>query len=111
MEPRKLTGGDLDVFIENEVPRTQSWLYDTIQGFVNDDCDVFISTAASDAGATFTVRVSAGDVGKVIGKQGRMARSLRSLLLARARKIGVVYTLDIEQEAATHAGALLARAS
>lgn len=112
MEARTLTGGDLDVFIEIEVPRTQTWLYDTIQAFVNDEGGVFVGSATSDTGSAFMVRVAPGDMGKVIGKNGQMARNLRSMLLARGRKLGVLYTLEIEEGATEQAApVLMARAS
>jgi predicted RNA-binding protein YlqC (UPF0109 family) len=41
------------------------------------------------------VEVAASDIGKVIGKQGRTARSLRTLINAAAMKLGTKYALDI----------------
>jgi len=44
------------------------------------------------------LRVSPQDVGKVIGKQGRTARSLRTILGAVSMKVHHRYTLDILEE-------------
>jgi predicted RNA-binding protein YlqC (UPF0109 family) len=44
------------------------------------------------------LRVTPGDVGKVIGKQGRTARSLRTILGAVSMKLHHRYTLDILEE-------------
>jgi predicted RNA-binding protein YlqC (UPF0109 family) len=44
---------------------------------------------------TLRVRVAPGDVGKVIGKKGGTARSIRIILGAAARKQGIVCQLDI----------------
>ena len=45
------------------------------------------------------LHVAAGDIGKVIGRQGRTARSLRTILSAASMKIKRRYSLDIvEQE-------------
>ena len=41
------------------------------------------------------VRVAEGDMGKVIGRQGRTVRALRSLLHAVSMKRGRRYVLDI----------------
>lgn len=43
----------------------------------------------------FELKVAASDVGKVIGKQGRTARSIRTLLGAAGVKDNRRYTLDI----------------
>lgn len=41
------------------------------------------------------LRVSPDDIGKVIGKQGRTARSLRTILGAAGMKLKKRYTLEI----------------
>ncbi len=41
------------------------------------------------------LRVASGDLGKVIGKQGRTARSIRTLLGAASMKLNRRYTLEI----------------
>ena len=41
------------------------------------------------------LRVAPSDLGKVIGKQGRTARSLRTLLAAAGTKLNQRFTLDI----------------
>lgn len=44
-----------------------------------------------------TVSVAAGDEGKVIGKGGRTARSLRTLVQHAAMRLGVVSDINIEE--------------
>ena len=44
------------------------------------------------------LRVAPQDVGKVIGKQGRTARSVRTILGAVSMKLRHRYTLDILEE-------------
>ncbi len=52
--------------------------------------------AYQDAGSTvLRLRVSARDLGKVIGKQGRTARSLRTILGAASMKLKHRFALDI----------------
>ena len=41
------------------------------------------------------LRVAPGDLGKVIGKQGRTARSIRTILAAASMKYHKRYTLEI----------------
>ena len=43
-------------------------------------------------------RVAPGDLGKVIGRQGRTIRALRTLLEARGGKDGVRYWLEILED-------------
>jgi predicted RNA-binding protein YlqC (UPF0109 family) len=44
------------------------------------------------------VRVAQTDVGKIIGRQGRTVKALRSLLHAAGQKQGRRYVLDIVEE-------------
>jgi len=44
------------------------------------------------------LRVAPGDIGKVIGKQGRTARSLRTILSAASMKIRRRFALDIVED-------------
>ena len=49
-----------------------------------------------DRGArTFFVTVAEGDVGKVIGKSGRVANAIRTLLRVAAERKGKQVTLDV----------------
>ena len=51
-----------------------------------------------DRGATrFEVRVAPDDLGKVIGRQGRTARALRTLLDVRGAQDGRRYGLEIRE--------------
>lgn len=49
-------------------------------------------------GTVLRLRVAASDVGKVIGKQGRTARSLRTILGAASMKLKHRFSLDIVEE-------------
>jgi predicted RNA-binding protein YlqC (UPF0109 family) len=44
------------------------------------------------------LRVAPGDIGKVIGKQGRTARSLRTILAAASMKVKHRFSLDIVED-------------
>jgi hypothetical protein len=59
-----------------------------------------VSVVASDdgEGTVLRLRVAASDVGKVIGKQGRTARSIRTILSAASMKMKHRFSLDIVEE-------------
>lgn len=45
---------------------------------------------------TITIKVSDGDIGKVIGKQGRIAMAIRTIAKAVGIKEGKHYNIEIE---------------
>ena len=49
------------------------------------------------------LQVAPGDLGKVIGRQGRTARSLRTILGAASMKLKQRFSLDIVEVEAGHA--------
>lgn len=56
-----------------------------------------ISTVANGSGVLFVIKVSKEDMGKVIGKDGRTAHSLRLLFHAFASKLKMQISLDISE--------------
>jgi predicted RNA-binding protein YlqC (UPF0109 family) len=48
-------------------------------------------------GTVLLLRVAPGDLGKVIGKQGRTARSIRTILGAASMKAQHRFSLDIQR--------------
>ncbi len=48
------------------------------------------------------LRVAPGDVGKIIGRQGRTAHSLRAILSAASRRAKRRFLLDILEEIENH---------
>tara|TARA_Y100001970_G_scaffold257661_3_gene336737 strand:- start:7140 stop:7370 length:231 start_codon:yes stop_codon:yes gene_type:complete len=59
--------------------------------------DVVVEQESDEEGRiVLTLKVHPDDKGRVIGKQGRIAQSMRSLLRVAAVKEGVHITLDIE---------------
>ena len=61
--------------------------------------DVSINEVSSEIGVLLRLRVHPTDVGKVIGKQGRTARSIRTLLGAISVKVARRYALEIVEDA------------
>jgi predicted RNA-binding protein YlqC (UPF0109 family) len=63
--------------------------------------EVDVLQEAAAGGTVLRLRVSPRDLGKVIGKQGRTARSLRTILGAASMKLKHRFALDIVEVAET----------
>ena len=59
---------------------------------------VVIKTQVTEDGATFTIHAHPDDTGKLIGKQGRNARSLRIILSGAGMKLRRRYVIAIHEE-------------
>ncbi len=75
------------------------------KALVDDPGPVEVEESGSDADRVFHLKVAADDLGKVIGKRGRTAKALRTLLTAVAAQQGGRVTLEIvEPDAGPNAG-------
>ena len=68
------------------------------QCLVDDSTSVIVDATPDGDGTLLRLRVAPGEVGKVIGKQGRTARSLRTILSAAGMKLKHRFALDIIEE-------------
>jgi predicted RNA-binding protein YlqC (UPF0109 family) len=68
------------------------------QALVDEPAAVEVESVNRDENTILKLRVAPQDVGKVIGKQGRTARSVRTILGAVSMKLHHRYTLDILEE-------------
>lgn len=68
------------------------------QALVDDPAAVEVQSVDREENTVLKLRVAPTDVGKVIGKQGRTARSVRTILGAVSMKLHHRYTLDILEE-------------
>ena len=59
---------------------------------------VEVSGTSEDGGSTLELRVHKDDLGRVIGKQGRTAKSLRTILNAAASRANTKASLEIVEE-------------
>ncbi|MEE2775337.1 MAG: KH domain-containing protein [Acidobacteriota bacterium] len=73
-------------------------LEETVRRLVDDPDAVEVEEVEGDDGSRFEVRVAQEDLGKVIGRQGRTVRALRTLLDARAERDGLRYWIDILED-------------
>jgi hypothetical protein len=68
------------------------------QALVDEPTAVQVESVDRDENTILKLRVAPQDVGKVIGKQGRTARSVRTILGAVSMKLHHRFTLDILEE-------------
>jgi predicted RNA-binding protein YlqC (UPF0109 family) len=65
------------------------------RALVDSPDDVSVQATGGEQAMVLQLRVSPGDLGKVIGKQGRTARSIRTILAAAGTKLHQRFTLEI----------------
>jgi uncharacterized protein len=68
---------------------------DIAKALVDSPDQVTVHAVESEQFTVLELRVAPGDLGKVIGRQGRTARSIRTLLGACALKLNRRYNLEI----------------
>ena len=68
------------------------------QALVDEPAAVEVESVGREENTILKLRVAQQDIGKVIGKQGRTARSMRTILGAVSMKLHHRYTLDILEE-------------
>jgi predicted RNA-binding protein YlqC (UPF0109 family) len=65
------------------------------KAIVNAPDDVEVTEETTDEGTTLKLQVADDDKGRVIGKQGRVAQAMRTLIRVVAAKQGTRATLEI----------------
>jgi len=84
----------VSIFETNCMPLKE--LISTIaQALVDDPDSVEVREIEGDQNSLIELRVAKGDIGKVIGKEGRTAQSMRTILTAASTKLGRRAHLDI----------------
>ena len=68
---------------------------DIAKALVDAPYEVKVHEVEGEQVTVLELRVAAGDLGKIIGKQGRTARSIRTLLGAAGMKLNRRFTLEI----------------
>lgn len=69
-----------------------------VQGIVGHPAEVEVEEFFDDAGTVYGVRVHPDDIGRVIGKEGRVASALRLVVKAAATKTGHHVTVEVLTE-------------
>lgn len=67
------------------------------KALVDSPHEVFVHAVPEGGATVLHLRVAPGDLGKIIGKQGRTARSIRTILGAASMKAQHRFSLDIER--------------
>ncbi len=65
------------------------------KSIVNSPADVVVTEEQNEQGITLKLQVADDDKGRVIGKQGRIAEAMRTLVRVKAAKAGTRATLEI----------------
>lgn len=65
-----------------------------IKNLVDNPDEVSINEKTEESSVTYEVKVSKDDMGKVIGKQGKMAKAIRSVIKAVAVKAHKKVTVE-----------------
>jgi len=79
-------GGDMQALVEQMA-----------KALVDEPEKVSVNVIEGDT-TTLELRVAPGDLGKVIGKQGRTARSMRTILGAAGMKLHKRFSLEIVED-------------
>ena len=66
-----------------------------VQNLVDNPDQVTVTERKADGEAVDSVRVAGGDMGKVIGRQGRIVKQIRILMRAVAQRKGKKISVDI----------------
>ena len=67
------------------------------KSLVDDPSSVDVTMTKNDDLIDITLKVASNDMGKVIGKQGRIAKAIRAILKAVSLKEDVKVNLEIEE--------------
>ena len=65
------------------------------KSIVNAPDDVVVTEDENEEGLTLNLQVNDEDKGRIIGKQGRVAQAMRTLLRVKAAKAGTRVNLEI----------------
>ncbi len=65
------------------------------KNLVDEPESVTVTEVESDEGKVLELRVAEGDMGKVIGRQGRIAKEIRTIIKTVAQRTGEKVTVEI----------------
>ncbi|MCA1623751.1 MAG: KH domain-containing protein [Acidobacteria bacterium] len=72
-----------------------------INALVDDKDAVEVSEETGDRASVIKVRVAGSDMGKLIGREGRTIKAIRSLLFYAGQKHGKRFALDVVEDSKT----------
>ena len=65
------------------------------KNLVDDPASVTVTETSDEEGKVLELHVAPGDMGKVIGRQGRIAKEIRTIVKTVAQRTGEKVTVDI----------------
>ena len=65
------------------------------KNLVDNPEEVSVTETQNEEGIVLQLRVAPGDMGKVIGRQGRIAKEIRTVIRSYAQRTGVKVSVDI----------------
>ena len=65
------------------------------KNLVDNPEEVSVTETQNEEGIVLQLRVAPGDMGKVIGRQGRIAKEIRAIVKAVAKRTGEKVSVDI----------------
>lgn len=80
-----------------EVTEVKELVEQIAKSLVDNSEAVTVGEREEDRKTVLELRVAEEDLGKVIGKQGRTARAIRTILTAASRKLGKDFFLEIQE--------------
>lgn len=79
-------------------PAMQGFLEYVVKGLVDDPGAVTITPVERGGQTVYELRLSPGDVGRIIGRQGATINAIRSLLQAGSARKGLRCSLEIVED-------------
>jgi predicted RNA-binding protein YlqC (UPF0109 family) len=87
---------DTDTQAAEAVPTAQAVLRHVVGALVEDQDAIEVETDTSSSTPRLTVRVGRSDMGRVIGKRGRVAQAIRTVVRAAAVRDGTDVEVEFE---------------
>jgi predicted RNA-binding protein YlqC (UPF0109 family) len=84
-----------DVFMSEQAPNPKALIEHVAKALVNAPDQVFVEEVDEGEELVVELEVAEDDMGRVIGKSGKIARALRNVLRAAGDKAGRRYELEI----------------
>jgi uncharacterized protein len=81
--------------VNQETVSMKQLIEDIAKALVDIEGEVEVKAVEGEQVTVLELKVAPGDLGKVIGKQGRTARSIRTILGAAGMKMNRRFTLEI----------------
>ncbi len=69
-----------------------------VKELVGEDGDFIVETREGTSSTDIVIEISKNDIGKIIGKQGRIAKAIRTIVKSASAKSGTRYNVVIAEK-------------